>query len=372
MVSALIPSAGLGGGIEAYVEAVLEQLQAEGVEVSRHVLRSGGAHRLTVGHRVRFIAAAFAGGWRLRGIANAQILVFHPSFITLALVMRRISGRHPNAIVRAVMYGCETWSAGYLRRWIWRRSPTQFVAISTFTAGALAPRNVRLLPPGIPEPKYEALLRVPDLHFDGGHPIELLSVFRLEDAEGKGAFTILDAVERLRAEGNDIRATFAGTRPSHPRLDAEAGRRPGWVRVVPAPSDLELADLYARSRFVILATRLAEDRVDSGEGYGIVLAEGALAGRAVIGPACDGSADAMLPGITGLQPVDSSVDALTDVLRWCLAHPPDVDRVARNARRWARQQFSPARYRRRVMSVLFDDPVEPATAVALSDGLVGG
>ena len=71
----------------------------------------------------------------------------------------------------------------------------------------------------------------------------------------------------------------------------------------------ELVDLYGGADIFVLASRQHRRPGPAGEGFGIVLAEAALAGLPVMAPANDGSRDAFVPGLTGMRPVDQSVEA---------------------------------------------------------------
>ena len=128
------------------------------------------------------------------------------------------------------------------------------------------------------------------------------------------------------------------------------------MTIVPSPTTDELIELYAHADVFVLATLMLPN---SGEGFGIVLAEAQLAGCVVVAPPLDGSADAILPGVTGLRPIDSSASSLRDALLWCLDQPRAAARIASNARVWSSRRFSPDRYREEVAAVLLDGPSPP-------------
>jgi glycosyltransferase involved in cell wall biosynthesis len=292
------------------------------------------------------------------------VLVFLPSFALLGLLARRLAGPATTEL-RTFFYGREIWSAGAIDRWIWRRRALGLVTISAFSAGALSPMGpARILRPGIVPVTYEALLRLPACQPRPG-ALHVLSVFRLVQSEGKGAFCLLEAAELLRGEGVDCRVTFAGVGPAPTSLASAVTARSGWAQVVPSPTVEDLVALYGQSDIFVLATRLRASGASSGEGFGIVLVEAALAGRPVVAPVTGGSSDAIVPGVTGLQPLDESAPALADVLRWCVAHPDEVGQLAESARSWARAQFDPNRYADRVRQVLFGAPFEHDSDLAV-------
>ena len=109
---------------------------------------------------------------------------------------------------------------------------------------------------------------------------------------------------------------------------------------------------WSRSMQVPTSSSATPMSPDSGEGFGIVLAEAQLAGCVVIAPALDGSSDAIIPGVTGLRPIESSASSLRDALLWCLDQPSAAARIASNARVWSSARFSPDRYRKEVAAVL--------------------
>lgn len=363
-ICVLLPSSGLGGGIEAFADSVLAQIEAAEIAFECCILRPSGA-QLSPKRRILFVGQCLGVAWRLRQNPNPQIVAFHSSFVGLSLFMKAVVG-HKRTQISVFAYGIEIWNASWLTRRVWRLSAAQFISISSFTAGALAPMPSRLLPPGISPHRYELFLGVPPAPV-AAIAFEILSVFRLSAAEGKGALTLLRAAEQLRKEGHDVRITLAGNAPvSEALLNASAGRE-GWVRIVVAPTDEALASLFRYSHLLVLATQLDSRNRRSGEGFGIVLTEAALAGRPAIAPSCDGSADAIIDGITGIRPVDSSVAALAEVLRWAIDHPVELEVLGKNARCWAKERFSPTEYKKQVLQALFGEPVDYRISLVLED-----
>ena len=349
-ICALRPSRGLGGGIEAYIAAVLEALDREDVIIEECSLRVP-ERPYSLGRRIGFVIETFRAARRLRGSVDSQILVFHPNFSVLGLLLRSIGGS-PKPKLRVVGHGVDVWAAGRWTRRAWRRADLDLVAVSSFTGGAFAPLPVRLLPPGIPSSRYQALLASERPSPELGEPLRILSVFRLGDARIKGAEVLLEAAQDLVSRRRNVQVTFAGHGPAPAWLE-RAAESCDWLEVVPSPSTDELIRLYARANVFVLATLMLPN---SGEGFGIVLAEAQLAGCVVLAPPLDGSSDAIVPGVTGLRPIDSSASALRDTLLWCLDEPHAAARIASNARVWSSSRFSPDRYREEVAAVLLDGP----------------
>ncbi len=122
-----------------------------------------------------------------------------------------------------------------------------------------------------------------------------------------------DRPRALRKLGHPVSLTIAGTDGPSQRLDADIQCHGEWIERVRSPTRKELVDLYGGADVFVLASRQHRRPGPAGEGFGIVLAEAALAGLPVIAPANDGSRDAFVPGLTGMRPVDQSVDGLTDI-----------------------------------------------------------
>jgi glycosyltransferase involved in cell wall biosynthesis len=208
-----------------------------------------------------------------------------------------------------------------------------------------------LLPPLVAGDLFERLLAIPRPTAD--HPtLRVLSVFRLDDYENKGGPELVGAVTQLRSEGHDITLTIAGIAGREALLNAPPCD--DWLRVVPSPSSEQLVTLYTEADVFVLATRQHRSPHPAGEGFGIVLAEAALAGLPVVAPANDGSSDAFLPGITGLRPSDQSALTLGIALRWVAEHRVEARLMGRNGRAWARRAFDPSVYRDRVASVFLE------------------
>lgn len=73
------------------------------------------------------------------------------------------------------------------------------------------------------------------------------------------------------------------------------------------------------------------------EGFGIVYLEAMASGCITIGTEGEGIADLIVHGENGfLVPADDP-DAIVRVIEWCLAHPDEADRIARNGNNAARE-----------------------------------
>lgn len=362
-VLALVASVGAGGGIEAYVDGVLEHLDSPSHQLQILPL-SGASGRPSVPDKLGF---ALRAGWaarRLRGRLPA-ILCFHVGLLPVALLCRWIAGRE--STLRVFCYGADIW--GPVRGWrrAARRADLGLVTISEFSAGALvALQPSAVLPPAVPRTRFAALLRARRETTPASGTLRVLTVFRLTDFEPKGGDTVVRAVEGLRADGEDVTLTVAGKGEAGSALDEQLNLRARpWLRIRRDPTEAELVDLYASADLFVLATRLRTGRDPRGEGFGIVLLEASLAGVPVVAPWGGGGHAAILEGITGLRPADESVGALTDLLRWASHHRDDLEAMGRNARTWTSRAFAPEKYANRVQELVFGGTTDPAGALSL-------
>ena len=340
-VVAFMPSLGKGGGIERYCEWLFEALEEGGSRVARvALLRAGEA--LSIWRKARFILEAIRVGRRAKRAGPAIAIVAHPGLGFAALVAMRIARFAPRDSF-VFYYGTDAWSLGRIEQRILRRSRLRPVTISAFSAGALVSEdNAAVVEPGLQRGWFTTLLEMPrPAESETGPLLNVLSVFRLAEAHGKGLPTLLEAVRALEPV-HSCRLTIAGSGALPRDLQEEIDRRPG-VKVISDPSDTELAALYAQADVVVLATRTTHSGPLAGEGFGIVLVEAQLVGTPVIGPAFGGSDAAYLRGVTGLRPADESTEALTRVLAKLAGDPLSLHRMGHNAKVWAMAAFDPDR-----------------------------
>jgi phosphatidylinositol alpha-1,6-mannosyltransferase len=355
---ALLPSQGLGGGIEAYASAVLEAATSSGADVSTLTLAHGpGGRAAQLTARVLFTVEVLRAARALRA-EDVQVVCFLPGLLPVGLLAHRVlrAGRRR---LKVIAYGVDIWSASTWRRALWKCASVEFVTVSAFSAGALlGVSETAILPPGIGAQRYERLLERHRDEVRRPGSLQVLSVFRLADLEAKGGRVLIEAVERLRHAGRDLSLTIAGQRTDHD--DEALTRRCDWLNVVRSPTDDQLAKLYEQADVFVLASRVRTPPEACGEGFGIVLVEAALAGLPVIAPASGGSHAAFVAGLTGLAPATQSVESLGKVLEWAVTHPGELLEMGRNGREWASQAFAPDRYRMAVEQVLLGAPEQPS------------
>ncbi|MDQ6949743.1 MAG: glycosyltransferase family 4 protein [Actinomycetota bacterium] len=351
-VLALVPSLGIGGGIESYFAALSGALSETGANISTMaiVAKEPGA---TLRLKVRFALSSVMAARRLRH-GESLLLVLHPALWFVGVLARRVA-RLPSDRCCIFSYGADISGQGGLGRRQARRSGWRILTISSFSAGAMAGEGpVTVLRPGVPRERYERLLEAGLSCDKTSRDIDILTVFRLDDAELKGVYELLRACQIVRRSRPKLSLVIAGSgEPPQALLEAliECSE---WARL---EQDLEfddLASLFGRARVFALATRSHQPgrRGFRGEGFGIVLVEAQLAGTPVVAPCLGGSSDAFIEGLTGVRPRDESPEALAQAIQSLLETDSVRVPMAESARSWARQTFSPTEYGHYVRAIL--------------------
>lgn len=165
----------------------------------------------------------------------------------------------------------------------------------------------------------------------------------------KGVHILLEAFLRLASEFPDARLLIVGEpedRAYERRLKGSLGESRLLDRVsfkgrVPQQ---DLADHMARARVLVLPS-LAE-------GLPRVVFEAMACGTPVIGSAVGGIPELIEDGVNGFLVEPGNRDALAMRLRWMLENPIRCLQMGREARRFARDTFSIAKYREGYAEVL--------------------
>lgn len=337
-VVAVLPSVGLGGGIEHYAQVVCEDIVQLGYEVSTFTFLTPAKPSPSWSRKALYVWKLL-GSVRLRGRVS-KVLIFHPNLCLPGLLSAWLIGLSRSDI-RVFAYGQDIWAASRSTKLLFRFAGI-VVTISAFSAGALVGvTQPRLLAPRTKSDLAAALLAIPERVHAPGEPANILSVFSLKAFREKGLSELVGAVAQARRSMPEIRLTVAGRGP----LPSEAKSlvEEDWITVIESPSPNELIAAYASGSLFVLATRFSTGRErPSGEGFGFVLEEAALAGLPVIGPACDGSRDAFVPGVTGLCPADESVSALTKAIIDMVSDPANLKSMAEWSRSLARARMERA------------------------------
>jgi glycosyltransferase involved in cell wall biosynthesis len=341
----LTPSRGLGGGIERYVETLEWALSAQDIQYQRLDLDRAGpsAHARLLGRGRQLL-----GGSTI----PTRLVLAHRALLPIGVLLAReqcVSG------VSVVCHGSDVWTTRHrARRFIedrlMRRTGVRVVAVSSFTSGALASCcPATILPPGLSEGWFQTLVNASAVPPESGRGVSLLTAFRLADWLSKGLPQLLDAVAALGR--SDIHLTICGSGDPPPQLRTLVGRYRNCV-IRTGLTDAELARELAAADLFVLATRTKPGRDASGEGFGLVLLEAQVAGTPVVAPAYGGSHDAFMDGVTGTAPADETAEALTTTLGEVLRDPRRLEQMGMRASEWARESFSPERYKARVAARL--------------------
>ena len=183
--------------------------------------------------------------------------------------------------------------------------------------------------------------------------LRLLTVARMCSHENyKGHELILDALAQLPAE---IHWQVVGDGDQRPQLEAQVERLglTNQVQFSGSLNDDELRQAFAGCSVFVMPSRfgIEANGVATGEGFGIVYLEAALAGRASI--ACDqgGQTDFIVDGDTGwLIPPDTN--ALKATLSELLHHPQEIQRRGALARARALKHFGQERFDQSLLQAL--------------------
>jgi phosphatidyl-myo-inositol dimannoside synthase len=326
----LTPSRGRGGGIERYVETLEWAFTDQGVEYRRiDLLRPGaGAHARLLGEGRNHLRAS---------AAPTRLVVAHRALLPVAsLLARERSVRG----ISVVCHGSDVWATRpRVRRRVenrlLRRPSVRVVAVSSYTAGALASGGPAcVLPPALSGRWFRTLVSASECVQPSGSRLQLLTAFRLADWRAKGLPELLAALASLGRP--DLCLTICGNGEPPPDL-VDLIRTYPWCVLKARLSDRELAAQFAAADLFVLATRTKPGRRACGEGFGLVLLEAQVAGTPVVGPAYGGAHDAYLDGVTGVAPVDESAAALAKTLAELLSDPRRLSRMGRRAAEWARE-----------------------------------
>jgi phosphatidyl-myo-inositol dimannoside synthase len=341
----LTPSRGRGGGIERYVETLEWAFTDQGVEYRRiDLLRPGaGAHARLLGEGRSHLRAS---------AAPIRLVLAHRALLPVASLLARercVRG------ISVVCHGSDVWATRpRLRRRVenhlLRRPSVRVVAVSSFTAGALASGGpASILPPGLSGRWFRALVSASESVQRSSAQLHLITAFRLADWRAKGLPELLAALASLGRP--DLCLTICGNGNPPPDL-VDLIRAHPYCVLRAGLSDRELAAEFAAADLFVLATRTKPGRRASGEGFGLVLLEAQVAGTPVVGPAYGGAHDAYLDGVTGVAPVDESAAALARTLAELLSDPRRLGHMGRRAAEWAQECCNSEIYPSRAVSRL--------------------
>ena len=333
----LTPSRGLGGGIERYVETLEWAFTEEGVDYHRIDLSRSGA----LAHGRMF---AQARSQMYQNPIPTRLVLAHQTLLPAAMLLAR--DQHACGI-SVICHGSEVWRASprvrhFMQKRMMRNPSVRVVAVSSFTAGALAAAcTATTLPPGLCQGWFDMLVEAANGARSRPDGLHLVTAFRLADWRSKGLLELLAAVAALGKP--DIHVTVCGTGAVPSDLVQVVQTHRGCI-LRPELSDRALAQQFADADLFVLATRTRSGHDASGEGFGLVLLEAQIAGTPVVGPAFGGSHDAYIGGFTGVAPADETADSLARTLDELIRDPCRLKGMGERASEWARESFAPERY----------------------------
>lgn len=341
----LTPSRGRGGGIERYADTVEWALNEQGVECRRVDLsQSGASAHMRMLNQVKEDLRA--------NTRPTRLILAHRALLPIASLLA--NGRSVCGL-SVVCHGNDVWGTRPLVRralenHLMHRTGVRVVAVSSFTAGALADGcYASVLPPGLSRVWFDTLVDESAHARPRGTGIQLVTTFRLGEWRSKGLPELLAAVAALNK--SDIRVMVCGTGEPSQELQRLVSQHP-YCTLRSGLTDRELARVLAEADLLVLATRTKRGRHASGEGFGLVLLEAQIAGTPVVGPAFGGSQDAYIEGVTGVAPTDEGAESLARVLDELLRDPCRLGQMGERAAEWARETFAPERYASRAVARL--------------------
>jgi glycosyltransferase involved in cell wall biosynthesis len=184
--------------------------------------------------------------------------------------------------------------------------------------------NVTVIPNGIPVDTFE-------MSRSSGPGITLLSICRL--VPRKNILVLIDAVERLVAEGHALSLVIAGTGPEKAAIEQRVARASGAIRFVGFIDEAEKRRLLASAdAFVQLSTR---------EGLSIAALEALASGVPCVVSDLPGVREPIDPGVTGwLVDNPEDVESAVAALRQVIADRDRLPEMRRACRQVAEERYS--------------------------------
>jgi len=190
----------------------------------------------------------------------------------------------------------------------------------------IAPESVAVLPMPV------GMEHFPRTDFQDNDTIRFLSVARY--TKQKRLHDIVNAAEKLHAEGIDFKVTMVGEGPLENEIRtavAEKGMAEKFD-IGPLVAQQKLGELYRQCDAVLL--------VSEGEGFGLILVEAGLTGRPVIGSRSGGIVDFIEHDNNGLLIDLGDVDALSACMNKIISNPDEKKRLGEGAYQTAMSSFA--------------------------------
>ena len=178
-------------------------------------------------------------------------------------------------------------------------------------------------------------------------PVRVLAVARL--VEKKGLDVLVDAIARLRGEGEEISCTIVGSGPEEASLFEQVNRLglSDVCALSPALPQEDVARLMREASLFALPCRVASD--GDRDALPTVLLEAMATGLPCIGTPINGVQEIIRDGETGALVRENDPGSLADAIRRLGRDPQLRERMGRSGRAVAEQQFD---LRKNVSSLL--------------------
>ena len=181
-----------------------------------------------------------------------------------------------------------------------------------------------------------------------GQPIRILSIGRL--VEIKGHEYAIQAVGRLRDSGLNVHFDIGGDGPLRPSLETlihklcldDVVKLHGALSTTAVEALLEAADL-----FVLASVTVEGDQ----EGQGLALQEAQAAGLPVVATRHGALPEGLLPDESGFLVPERDVDALTDRLKFLVAHPELWPMIGRKGRSFVEARYDLGKLSRQLVTI---------------------
>lgn len=193
-------------------------------------------------------------------------------------------------------------------------------ANSSFTKG-------RMIKMGAPEEKIVILRATVDVEgcvfrprsLDPQESLNLICIGRLDDM--KGHRYVIEAVRRLREQGHNVEARFAGDGPYRERILKQVGEAnlQSHIQLLGWQNRAQIRELLDWGHLLVAASVTAKN--GDTEGQGVVLQEAQASGLPVIATTHNGFPDSIVPDKSGILVPEHSVEGIVDaVLKLKAAH----------------------------------------------------
>ncbi|WP_255483260.1 glycosyltransferase family 4 protein [Synechococcus sp. WH 6501] len=263
--------------------------------------------------------------------------------------------RSPNQTLHCWVHGIEVWGNNLTLHQNTLRGCRSLIASSSFTKNQLTALNTEI----------KVVHPIADLFDPSTKPqslpgsLKLLTVARMSRQEKyKGHELIINALHELNQQGElpqSLRWDVVGDGDQLQELTKRVQELGLEHRVCfhGSISDNELRTAFQNCSILLMPSNFKIDSLGnaSGEGFGIVYLEAALAGRASIGCNEGGQTDLIQDGETGWL-IPPSTTSLINVLRIIINQPALASTFGAKARDYALKEFSVERFNQQLIKAL--------------------